>query len=389
MQRYEFLANRVGKYGYTKGAELGVKSGKTTLHLLSMFPNLKMLAVDPWIRQDHPQAAPDGQTKSYGHDKHGKYESRFRARGKRYVDAGRLKIVKDFSHNHAANVKDGSLDFVFIDGDHTYEACKQDIIDWRPKVRIGGMIAGHDANWPGVTKAIQEEEQYYNIEPADNVWWTIKHETPTAHHNIVLEKDKVVFMLSARCGSRTFKSVIRSLLASGISPGKDPLGGLSFISKKTLISTDYSDYLKIAVVRNPYARLLSCYMDKVKRSLRPSIGYLGVKSGATFEEFCQVVHDTPDDIADGHFISQSSVLVAPDGEMIPDHIYKLESGITVGYKALKDIFKKQAGRALSPRLPHLNKASNQVSYKAHYTDEAKALVAERFAEDLERLGYAF
>jgi len=40
--------------------------------------------------------------------------------------------------------KDYSLDFVYIDANHTYESVKEDIIDWYPKVKIGGIVAGHD-----------------------------------------------------------------------------------------------------------------------------------------------------------------------------------------------------------------------------------------------------
>jgi len=53
---------------------------------------------------------------------------------------------------------DGSLDGVFIDADHTYEAVKKDIQNWMPKVRKGGIFAGHDyvSSWPGVIRAVDE-----------------------------------------------------------------------------------------------------------------------------------------------------------------------------------------------------------------------------------------
>lgn len=54
---------------------------------------------------------------------------------------------------------DGSLDFVFIDADHSYAAVAADIDAWLPKVRKGGIIAGHDyCEWPGfgVIQAVTE-----------------------------------------------------------------------------------------------------------------------------------------------------------------------------------------------------------------------------------------
>ena len=61
--------------------------------------------------------------------------------------------------NEAAGLfKDESLDAVFIDADHSYEAVKMDIQNWMPKVRKGGILAGHDYNsaWPGVIRAVNE-----------------------------------------------------------------------------------------------------------------------------------------------------------------------------------------------------------------------------------------
>jgi hypothetical protein len=54
---------------------------------------------------------------------------------------------------------DGSLDFVFIDGDHGYEAVRRDLTTWFPKVRRGGILGGHDYvnnDFPGVRRAVDE-----------------------------------------------------------------------------------------------------------------------------------------------------------------------------------------------------------------------------------------
>jgi hypothetical protein len=56
---------------------------------------------------------------------------------------------------------DKSLDFVFIDGSHLYESVRDDIAAWAPKIKSGGIIAGHDYDTPedefnGVKKAVDE-----------------------------------------------------------------------------------------------------------------------------------------------------------------------------------------------------------------------------------------
>ena len=69
---------------------------------------------------------------------------------------------------------DHSLDFVFIDGSHEYEDVKEDIKAWLPKVKPGGILAGHDyyiegTDWfPGVKQAVNEE--LTGFETAEKCW---------------------------------------------------------------------------------------------------------------------------------------------------------------------------------------------------------------------------
>jgi predicted O-methyltransferase YrrM len=56
-------------------------------------------------------------------------------------------------------IPDHTLDFVFIDADHTYEGVCADIKAWWSKVKQGGALCGHDAahpNFPGVSKALDD-----------------------------------------------------------------------------------------------------------------------------------------------------------------------------------------------------------------------------------------
>jgi predicted O-methyltransferase YrrM len=84
------------------------------------------------------------------------------------------------SHVASYCIADGSLDFVFIDADHHYPHVIEDIRDWFPKIRSGGLISGHDFAHPdypdwGVEKAVRE---YFgdNFEATghDFVWFSWK-----------------------------------------------------------------------------------------------------------------------------------------------------------------------------------------------------------------------
>lgn len=70
-----------------------------------------------------------------------------------------FNFISGQSHEVADLYDHRSLDMVFIDADHSYAAVSRDIDAWLPKVRKGGIIAGHDYKvWPGfgVIEAVTE-----------------------------------------------------------------------------------------------------------------------------------------------------------------------------------------------------------------------------------------
>lgn len=70
---------------------------------------------------------------------------------------GKVRILQGDSVAMAAEVKDGSLDFVYLDANHAYEAVLADLKAWLPKIKKGGIMAGHDYNHLyGVEKAVNE-----------------------------------------------------------------------------------------------------------------------------------------------------------------------------------------------------------------------------------------
>lgn len=70
----------------------------------------------------------------------------------------------------AARYNAHTLDMVYIDADHSYEAVKKDIAAWWPKVKPGGRLAGHDycGEYQGVVDAVEEA--------AKALGWTVEHE---------------------------------------------------------------------------------------------------------------------------------------------------------------------------------------------------------------------
>ena len=66
------------------------------------------------------------------------------------------KVLVMDSLEAAAQFQNGSLDFIMIDASHDYDNVKKDIQAWLPKVKEGGLFAGDDYDWPGVSKAVSE-----------------------------------------------------------------------------------------------------------------------------------------------------------------------------------------------------------------------------------------
>lgn len=85
-----------------------------------------------------------------------------------------IKPIRKTSVEASKDFEDNSLDLVFIDANHTYEAVKEDILHWLPKVKTNGIMAGHDyvhtTAWQGVIKAVNELIGKENIGQREDCW---------------------------------------------------------------------------------------------------------------------------------------------------------------------------------------------------------------------------
>ena len=148
IKRWHVISDLVEEHGWQYGVEVGVKEGENLFFIMDHCPNLKMVGVDAWERQ---LSEKDGEDyKSWNMD--GLYEGVL----KKAENYENLEIIKNFSVEASECFADKSLDFVFIDAQHTYDSLTKDIRAWEPKVKEGGMLFGHDIHFPGVLKAVKE-----------------------------------------------------------------------------------------------------------------------------------------------------------------------------------------------------------------------------------------
>jgi hypothetical protein len=118
-------------------AEVGAYTGEATV-LLSLVAQ-RVWAIDLWAEPE--------------------IERQFDLRIAPYVRAGvEIEKLRLSSIQAAAGFPDKLFDLVYVDADHEYASVREDLVAWKPKVRPGGLIGGHDyrTTWPGVDRAVEE-----------------------------------------------------------------------------------------------------------------------------------------------------------------------------------------------------------------------------------------
>jgi hypothetical protein len=158
-------------------AEIGVYRGYMSRRLL-IHPNLTLTMIDPWgeyISESYKSTDDD-------YAKHTIEEwDLVKAKALEVVSwaKDRVRIYQGTSEGAADYYKDEMFDVVFIDGDHSYEQTKKDIMAWWDKVADGGYIGGHDyrsdKNY-GVIQSVDEfvSEMGLNLELGDNYTWFVR-----------------------------------------------------------------------------------------------------------------------------------------------------------------------------------------------------------------------
>lgn len=150
------------------GCEIGVCHGFTTELLLKQIPNIKKIyAVDSYpsfVDWDGTRITEERQS-----------ETKRRCSNRLSVFGDKVTFIYDTSTNFSKQILDDELDFIFIDGDHSYEATLADITNYWPKIKKGGIFAGHDINLNTVDAAVKE---FFKDTPVtvieNNGWFLIK-----------------------------------------------------------------------------------------------------------------------------------------------------------------------------------------------------------------------
>lgn len=137
--------------------ELGVFQGRTALQLAwgaSLGHGAHVTGIDPWDLPGNVYSPPFTDAES-------------RTWARHWVDtlgySDKITLLQGFSHDpeiiEATMMRSGLVGLLFVDGDHTKEGAKRDIVSWAPHLAPGARIAVDDyghPDWPGVGEAVDE-----------------------------------------------------------------------------------------------------------------------------------------------------------------------------------------------------------------------------------------
>lgn len=165
----DLVIERYGETGSVVGLEIGVASGWTMNHFLSRLPKLKLTGIDPYIGYMDGNIEIRQETLDAQYLAAKDNISEFKRRG---------KILKGLSEEFVDLFGDETLDYIFIDGDHSYDGVLKDCELYFSKIKKGGIFAGHDWCLDGVRRAVNEFKER-NGSPSikytsNDVWYWIK-----------------------------------------------------------------------------------------------------------------------------------------------------------------------------------------------------------------------
>jgi len=203
----------------------------------------------------------------------------------------------------------------------------------------------------------------------------------------VLPQRKLVYVVNSKAGCSSIKA---SLLASADEAvdcttyqnihNAALAGGYTKFS----LSSVEEAYFRFSMVRDPFSRIASLYVNKFEDQSKVSAAgyeyrrYLGgyIPREIDFDRFVSKVCDIPDNLSERHFKSQSYLLQVESSKI--DYIGRLER-VDTDYKMLTQRF----------GLPPLSMSNRSAGYSVDqmYSVDSLKRVAQRFSDDVENFGY--
>ncbi len=125
--------DELAKLFHGVGVEVGVEQGKYSEVICQSNINVKLYCVDAWKPY-----------KAYVDHRREDKLKLFHWRTVKRMKPYNATIIRKFSMDAVKDFEDCSLDFVYIDANHSYKHVTEDITEWSKKIKPGGIVSGHD-----------------------------------------------------------------------------------------------------------------------------------------------------------------------------------------------------------------------------------------------------
>ncbi len=159
------LADLFAELGFNYGLELGVDEGKYSEILCKANPNLVLDGVDPWKMEAY-ESGIAGVAENQGY-----FDRMLKITEERMSPYPNYTIIHGNSADSLDLYEDNSLDFVYIDANHDFPNFVYDLHNWKKKVKVGGIISGHDyavfsyKKHNHVKRALEAYARCYRMQP--------------------------------------------------------------------------------------------------------------------------------------------------------------------------------------------------------------------------------
>lgn len=135
------LLDELARDGPLSVLEIGVRRGATLRYIARLYRVSLYIAVDPF--SDYDEYRDDPFSSVLREESGDSIYAATRALGKQLLGE-KFRLLRKFSSDAAASVPDSSLNFVFVDGNHSYSYVLADLRQYWDKLMPGGWMCGHD-----------------------------------------------------------------------------------------------------------------------------------------------------------------------------------------------------------------------------------------------------
>lgn len=147
--------------------EIGIYKGRNAISILKNLNVSRFIAIDPYVSYiDYSTEMMNSEDLESIKNKAFKRLSKFK----------QVSFIYDFSFNASRHIENDSLDFVYIDGNHSIKYVANDLVQYWNKIKINGILSGHDFDLIEVNYSVLSFafKRNLKIQTDKNDWWIIK-----------------------------------------------------------------------------------------------------------------------------------------------------------------------------------------------------------------------